>query len=174
MNKRKIYDYAFKLQCVEAVLKDHNSIRSVVQKYGLRKSNLQLWLAFYNAYGPKGLKKQRNQHYDVAFKLKVLTTIDKEHLSLTAACARFNIPNESIIFSWRREYELKGLSGITSKARGRPKKMDTPAIKRKPRKSNKPLTREEELLLEIQALKAENELLKKLQALTQAKRKQKP
>ena len=49
--------------------------------------------------------------------------------------------------------------------------------KRKKRKSDKPLTREEELLLEIEALRCENELLKKLQAVIQAKekaRKRKP
>lgn len=47
-------------------------------------------------------------------------------------------------------------------------------IKRKPRKSTKPLTREEELLKENEYLRAENELLKKLQALVQTDKKQKP
>ena len=40
--------------------------------------------------------------------------------------------------------------------------------KRKKRKSDKPLTREEELLLENEKLRCENALLKKLQALIQA------
>jgi transposase len=47
-------------------------------------------------------------------------------------------------------------------------------IKRKVRKSAKPLTREEELLIENECLKAENELLKKLHALVQTNKKQKP
>ena len=47
-------------------------------------------------------------------------------------------------------------------------------IKRKPKKSDKPLTREEELLRENEYLKAENELLKKLHALAQIKKKRKP
>ena len=41
-------------------------------------------------------------------------------------------------------------------------------FKRKKRKSDKPLTREEELLQEIERLRCENALLKKLQALIQA------
>jgi len=49
-----------------------------------------------------------------------------------------------------------------------------PPIKRKPRKSAKPLSREEELLLENEYLRAQNELLKKLQALAQPSKKQKP
>lgn len=46
--------------------------------------------------------------------------------------------------------------------------------KRKKRKSDKPLTREEELLKEIERLRCEHDLLKKLQALTQAKKNLKP
>ena len=47
-------------------------------------------------------------------------------------------------------------------------------FKRKKRKSDKPLTREEELLLENEALRCELDLLKKLQALTQARKNSKP
>jgi transposase len=51
--------------------------------------------------------------------------------------------------------------------------MDKP-IKRKQRKSSKPLTKEEELQKEVEYLKAQNELLKKLHALVQSEQKQKP
>ena len=44
-------------------------------------------------------------------------------------------------------------------------------IKRKIRKTDKPLTREEELLLENERLRCENDYLKKLQALIQAEEK---
>ena len=46
-------------------------------------------------------------------------------------------------------------------------------IKRKKHKSDKPLTREEELLLENEALRCELDILKKLQALIQAEEKAK-
>jgi transposase len=46
-------------------------------------------------------------------------------------------------------------------------------FKRKKRKSDKPLTREEELILENERLRCENALLKKLQALIQAEEKPK-
>ena len=46
--------------------------------------------------------------------------------------------------------------------------------KRKKSKSDKPLTREEELLKENERLRCENELLKKLQALAQARINPKP
>jgi len=67
---------------------------------------------------------------------------------------------------------LKGEAGLISKIKGRPPKMKPP--KPKNGKSDKPLTREEELLKENKYLKAENELLKKLQALARSEKKQKP
>jgi transposase len=78
-----------------------------------------------------------------------------------------------VIISWQKAYKLKGEPGLIPQPKGRPAKMKLP-IKRKTKKSANPLTREEELLLENEYLRAENELLKKLQALAQTNKKQKP
>jgi transposase len=101
--------------------------------------------------------------------LKVLKAIDKDLLSLRDSSIRFNIPDAAIIVKWKKDFANFGLIGLQPKIKGRPKSMDT--NKRKKRKSDKPLTREEELLLENEALRCENELLKKLQALIQAEEK---
>lgn len=74
--------------------------------------------------------------------------------------------------NWQRDYEKGGILGLENKPIGRPKIMSD--YKRKKRKSDKPLTREEELLLENERLRAENDFLKKLDALTLKKNKQKP
>ena len=173
MFKRNKYDYAFRLQCVEAALRGKDSIKGIAKKNGFEESNLRLWIGFYEHYGKAGFKPRPNRHSDISFKLEVLTAIDKEFLSLRSACVRFNIPSESVIISWQKAYKLNGQLGLIPKIKGRPK-MTKPLIKRKPRKSAKPLTREEELLKENEYLKAENELLKKLQALVQTNKKQKP
>jgi len=171
MYKRTKYNYEFRLQCVEAVLKENRTIKDVAKEKGFEHSNLRLWVGFYQQYGKSGLEPRVKRDYDADFKHQVLETIDKEFLSLRLACVRFNIPSESVIISWRKAYELKGYLGLIPQPKGRPKNMKLP-IKRKPRQSAKPLTREEELLLENEYLKAENELLKKLQALVQIKKKQ--
>jgi transposase len=173
MCKRNKYNYAFRLQCVEAVVKGKRSIRDVATQKRFEESNLRLWLSFYDRYGKAGLKPKGQQQYDSAFKHQVLETINREHLSLRSACVRFNIPSESVLINWRKAYELKGPAGLIPQRKGRPPKMKQP-IKRKPRKSTTPLTREEELLRENEYLRAENELLKKLQALVQTNKKQKP
>lgn len=173
MYKRNKYNYDFRLRCVQAVLQKGQSVSEAAKKKGIDRANLRLWVGFYEQYGKAGLKARGKRHYDAAFKQRVLATIDKELLSLRAACFRFNIPSESVIISWRKAYESSGQSGLIPQPKGRPTKMDKP-IKRKKRKSAKPLTREEELLLENEYLRAENELLKKLQALAQTNKKQKP
>ncbi|MBA4851547.1 transposase [Emticicia sp. BO119] len=172
MSKRNKYNYEFRLQCVELVLKEHRSIISVATEKGFNPSNLRLWIMFYKQYGQSGLQQRTKQCYEVSFKLKVLETINKECLSLLTACVRFNIPTESVIIGWQREYESKGLSGLLAQPKGGSKKMQHP-IKRKSRKSSAPLTDYQKLLLENERLKAENELLKKLQALTQTSKKHK-
>lgn len=173
MYKRRKYNYEFRLQCVEAVLKDNRSVKSVARDRGIEHSNLRLWIGFYQSYGKSGLEPRARRYYGTPFKLEVLNAIDTEFLSLRSACVRFNIRSESVIINWRKAYELKGQQGLIAQPKGRPKKMK-PQIKRKTRKSAKPLTREEELLLENEYLRAQNELLKKLQALAQTNKKQKP
>jgi transposase len=173
MNKTNKFTYEFKLQCVEAVIKGKRSAFDVANENGIVRGNLRLWIKRYELYGKTGLQKKVYQPYDISFKLKVLKSIERENLSLRIACARFNIPSMSTIIDWQRAYESEGVQGLNNKPKGPPPKMKPP-IKRKARKSSKPLTREEELLKENEYLRAENALLKKLQALVQADKKQKP
>lgn len=175
MERKVRYDAAFKLECVKLVLEKHYSCNYVSNQKGLNESNIRKWVQFYKQYGSIGLLPRKNQSYSVAFKLKVLKAINNNSLSLRAASVKFNIPDTSIIVKWKKDFTTFGLVGLQPKTRGRPTLMDT--NKRKKRKSDKPLTREEELLLENEALRCENELLKKLQALIQAEekaRKRKP
>ena len=175
MERKVKYDYAFKLECVKLVLEKHYSYNDVSNQKGLNESNIRKWIGFYKQCGAIGLLPRKNQSYSVAFKLRVLRAIDKDLMSLRESSIKFNIPDTAIIVKWKRDFAKFGLVGLQPKTRGRPISMDT--NKRKKRKSDKPLTREEELLLENEALRCENELLKKLQALIQAEekaRKRKP
>ncbi len=175
MERKVKYDYAFKLECVKLVVEKHYSCNYVSIEKGLERSNLRKWVGFYKEYGAIGLLPRKNQSYSLDFKLEVLKAIDKDSLSLRVASVKFNIPDTSIIVKWKKDFANFGLVVLQSKTRGRPKTMND--NKRKKRKSDKPLTREEELLLENEALRCENELLKKLQALIQAEekaRKRKP
>lgn len=175
MERKVKYDYTFKLECVEMVLKKHYSKNHVSKLKCINVSNIRKWINFYQHYGKAGLLPRKNQTYTLAFKLKVLKAIDKQNLSLRETSLKFNIPDAAIILKWKRDFANFGVQGLTPKPKGRPKSMSD--FKRKKRKSDKPLTREEELLLENERLRCENALLKKLQALIQAEeqaKKRKP
>ena len=165
MERKVKYNYEFKLHCVYEVLKKNRSVKSVAIVEGMALSQLKRWISLYNKQGNKGLIPRQNQFYTIDFKLKVLNSISKKFLSLNEACLEFNIPSPSTIINWQQQFDKYGIDGLSDKPRGRPKIM---TYKRAKKKSDKPLTREEELLLEIESLRAENALLKKLQALIQA------
>ena len=165
MERKVKYNYDFKLRCVNEVLEGNHSLNSVAKENNLQASNLRKWMSFYRKLGKEGLLPRKNQTYSFDFKHLVLRTIKKKSLSLKEACIFFNIPSDSIIIRWQKNYKDKGLAGLELKTKGRPKSM---TFKRAKNKSSKPLTREEELLREIESLKCENALLKKYNALVQA------
>ena len=171
MERKVKYDYTFKLECVELVLKKHYSNVYVSKLKGPNESDIRRWVKFYKTYGKIGLLPSKNQSYSIDFKLKVLKKIKAKSLSISEACLEFNIPTKSTIFKWQKDFTTFGIEGLKPKPKGRPKSMSD--YKRKKRKTDKPLTREEELLLENESLRCELEYLKKLQALIQAEEKAK-
>jgi transposase len=171
MERKVKYDYAFKLECVELVLKKHYSKTAVSRLKGPDESNIRKWVSFYQCYGKSGLLPRKNRSYSIDFKLKVLKAIQKDSLSFRETSLKFNIPDAAIIFKWQKDFIKFGLEGLQPKPKGRSKSMSN--YKRKKRKSDKPLTREEELLLENEALRCELDILKKLQALIQSEEKAK-
>lgn len=169
MERKVKHSYEFKLECVELVVFKHYSFVLVSNEKGTCKSNIGKWVSFYRQYGRAGLLSRKNQVYSIDFKLKVLKSIYRDSLSLREARLRFNIPSDSIIIKWKKDFANFGLEGLKLKPKGRPKSMSD--SKDKKSKSEKPLTREEELLLENEALRCEIDFLKKLQALIQAEEK---
>jgi len=169
MERKVKYDYAFKLECVALVLKKHYSNGYVSKLKGLSESNIRKWIVFFKTYGKVKLLPRNNQSYSIYFKLRVLKTIKKKSLSLRATSLRFKIPDAAIIVKWKKDFANFGFEALQSKPKGRPKTMSN--IKRKKHKSDKPLTREEELLKGNEALRCKNDYLKKLQTLIQAEEK---
>ena len=83
----------------------------------------------------------------------VVETMEKEHLSIYAAMQEFGINDHKIIERWERIYLEEGPEGFAIERRGRSSK------------GRPPKEVEEDLLAEVQRLRAEVEYLKNLQAL---------
>jgi transposase len=167
MNKKKKHGPTFKLKVIKEHLRGE-SITAVALRWGLSRSLLTRWVDHYNSSGNKGIFRKTYQYHSSEFKLKVVESYRKDGLSLRDCCLNYGIAHEGTVLSWVRKYEQSGLDGLR-RACGRPKVMKENI----PPKKTKPLTRLEELERENLYLRAENELLKKLEALAQQKRTQK-
>ena len=87
----------------------------------------------------------------------VVETMKKGHLSIYAAMQEFGISDHKIIERWERIYLEEGPEGLAIERRGRSSKGRPP--------KQLPKQVEEDLLAEVQRLRAENDYLKNLQAL---------
>ena len=103
---------------------------------------------------PKGVP---NKRYTPELKRMVVETMKKEHLSIYAAMQEFGINDHKIIERWERIYLEEGPEGLSIERRGRSSKGRPP--------KQLPKQVEEDLLAEVQRLRAENDYLKNLQAL---------
>ena len=99
---------------------------------------------------PKG---QPNKRYTPEFKIKVAETMHREKLGYRETARQFDIPN-SRVTAWERIYLEEGAEGLYAERRGRKSTGRPPKIKK-----------EEDLIAEVQRLRAENAYLKKLNAL---------
>ena len=114
---------------------------------------------------PKGVP---NKRYTPEFKKLVVETMQKEKLSYKETERRFGLPHKRAA-AWERIYLTEGPEGFTIERRGRGSKGRPP--KQLPKKV------EEDLLAEVQRLRAENAYLKNLQALVlenERRRQKKP
>ena len=102
---------------------------------------------------PKGVP---NKQYTGAFKQMVVETMKREKLSYREAARQFDISDNKRVASWERIYLTEGPDGLYIERRGR-------SSKGKPKQLPKSV--EEDLLQEVQRLRAENAYLKNLQAL---------
>ena len=103
---------------------------------------------------PKGMP---NKRYTPEFKKMVVETMKEEKLSYRETARRFEVSSDTRIKDWERIYLTEGPEGFAIERRGRGSKGRPP--KQLPKKV------EEDLLAEVQRLRAENAYLKNLQAL---------
>lgn len=162
MSKHTKRSSEFKLKLVREKLQG-GSYTGVSKKWSVPRTQLKKWVDQYNLLGPSGLLRRSHQVYSTAFKIKVIDGHYKKGLSLRDCCSVYNIPTQSTVVSWLRKYDHLGISGLERRP-GRPKVMKENEPQRK---QSKQPTRLEELEKENLYLRAENELLKKLEALTQ-------
>ena len=102
-------------------------------------------------------RKKQNKRYTPEFKELVVEPMMEERLSHSETCRGFEVNSRDRIKSWERIYLEEGPEGFAVERRGRSSKG------RPPKRLPKEVT--EDLLAEVQRLRAEVDYLKNLQAL---------
>ena len=156
-----------KLQAVLRYLKGKESFREIAKSLGADDKIIRVWMKQYEYHGVEVFIK-RYTNYSAQFKLDVLNYMIEQGTSLNETAAIFGIAAPSTIIQWRKQFETKGFDALQSKKKGRP------SMKKETNKQPKQAPVEgspEALQAEIDRLRMENEYLKKLNALVQAKEK---
>ena len=162
MSKRnyKKHGYADLLKYMR-LLDDGKSFHAIHVEYGIDAKQLKVLWAKYQEYGTAGLRKGSGIPIDFALRKKIVLDIEENHLTLHAASLKYGASQQRISF-WLKVYREEGPAVLARmKKRGRPPGMG------RPKKNSRPLTELERLRKEVQELKTENALLKKVRALVE-------
>ena len=138
------------------------SIAGIARQSGIDKRVLSRDIKMVEVHGEEGLRRQ-TRNWTAEEKYSILEYMYANHLTCLETGIHFGIRGSATVWHWEQRYLKNGIEGLEDKRRG--KKPKTP--KPKPLK-----TREEELLERIHYLEAENEYLKKLNALVAERERQ--
>ena len=162
--KRNKFSIEEKERIVLSILKEGSeSYHSIARQHNTSHRLVSLWVDSYKIHGISGLTFKNDLSYTGEFKLRLLQEMSSQGLSLHQLSAKYLI-SPSVLSAWKREYKEGGVTTLfMNKHKGRPSKKYT-----KQKATQKPsLSNEQKLIKENELLRAENDYLKKLQALIQ-------
>lgn len=161
------YTEQFKHRVVQDYLSGQEGYRALSQRHGMaNRSLLERWVAAYRLHGDAGLSKKRS-HYGTDFKLSVLRHMWENRLSITQTAAKFDIRRHSTVGAWELAYQVGGVNALASPPTRTVKKIAIIPKEAVPAGEDK--RSREQLLAELEYLRMENAVLKKLDALVQAR-----
>ena len=159
------YTKEFKLECVRKYKAGERIDDPGGCKHTTFWNNVLEWIRIYDCLGEVGLehKKPKRNWQD---KMNMIQrVIDGESIK---SVAYSNGIKGSLLSKWYKIYQESGIDGLKLDRRGR-----HPRMAKKPKTSNEDKTKEE-LERELEYLRAENEYLKKLNALVQKRKGRQP
>ena len=162
--KRNKFSIEEKEHIVLSILEEgFDSYNSIARKFNTSHRLISLWVDSYKVHGRSGLSFKNNLSYTGEFKLKLLQKMHSEGLSLHQLSVKYLI-SPSVLSAWKRQYKEGGATALfMNKRKGRPSK----ACNKQKTTQKTSLSNEEKLIKENELLRAENDYLKKLQALIQ-------
>lgn len=163
------YSEQFKLEVIEYYSTGLAGYRNVGQHFGVAPAIIRRWVLWYRTHGVAGLSKQVGS-YSPEFKLSVLRHMWDNSLSQTQAAAVFNIRSTVSVGCWERRFLSGGIESLARPSRRKSSQLVAPTSKPSTPVTDQERSRED-ILAELNHLRMEVAVLKKLQALAQAKKK---
>ncbi|WP_261313196.1 IS3 family transposase, partial [Burkholderia dolosa] len=156
------YDERFKLEVVQRYLSGDKGYKALAREFGVGSTQVEQWVASYKRHGADGLRRKGHVKYSAQFKLEALERMQRENLSRTHMQALLDIRDAGAIARWERQYHEGGFAALLPRPKGRHPKMSTSPLPEPAPPESEPDTRtREQLLKEVEYLRAEVAYLKK-------------
>ena len=158
---RKKHDYGALLKYMR-LLEEGYSFNYIHEEYGINKERLEYLWVLYKKQGISVLRRKSYTQTSGEIKQRIVSDIEKNHLTLVQASLKYDV-SVGRLGIWLKIAREQGLDALLiTKKRGRPPIMGRPR-KKKPEE----MTELERLREEVEYLRTENALLKKVKALVE-------
>ncbi|WP_016954347.1 hypothetical protein, partial [Catenovulum agarivorans] len=157
------YHRAFKLKLAQ--LAQESSSRVLGKQFQINSRLIRYWSQTYKIHGLESFL-HSGYPYSAEFKLRALKTMEANDWSLSYTSAFFDLSTPGILFQWQKHYARDGISRLKPQKNRRPSMSNKTSTPKLPEQMT-----DEELREELAYLRAENDVLKKFEALAQARKK---
>ena len=154
--------------------KEGYSYKELSKKFEIDPSNVKYMIKLADLHGETVLIKGKNNYYPPELKLDIINEVLILGHSIKSTSLKYALPNPGLLHNWISKFKENGYN-ILEKPRGRTSKMKNNNNNKKIEKNE--LSKVEQLEKELEYLRAENAVLKKLREIrlkqSQTKKKQK-